>query len=388
MKFVVSNKPKRNIYHGDHAMEPTAGAPRKRGKKGMWIAIVIAAVLILGAAWGGALVAHEIGGGGAKAQGMVDITVPDGASTGDVAAVLKENGLIGNETVFKTYSKLTGADGTYQQGQHQILGGSGYAEIVEELKKITYYVPETVRVTFPEGTTALKMAMILKDNGLISSWEEFIDACNNDTFDVSFFDQISDNKLKFIKLEGFLYPDTYEFEVGSDAHDMILVMLRNFEKKVLTDQFRADLANSKYSLEEIVILASLVQKESFNGEERNVSSVFNNRLNNTRATNGLLQSDTTGRTDWRWLGGYIGGVLDYYYGGKENVPAGMAEAYDSYHRPGLMVGAICNPDATMIDATLHPNETPYYYFFTDIDGKFYYSKTHQEHEYQWAHTKH
>lgn len=385
MKFKINNKnQKKTVYRGDRT-RGQGSTYTKSGKKGKkWIVIVIAAVLVLGAAGGAAAVAFEIGGSNAKAQGEIEITVPDGASTGEVATLLKEKGLIGSPTVFKLYSKLTGADGTFQHGLHKITGGNSYDQIIEELQKTTYLVVETVRLTFPEGTTSLKMAIMLKEQGLIETLEEFIAACNNDTFEVSFFDQISNNALKFIKLEGFLYPDTYDFEVGSSVHDIILLMLRNFEEKVMTDQLRADLAGSKYSLEEIIVLASIIQKESFNGEEKNVSSVFNNRLNNN-VTGYRLESDTSRNVNY---GGFIPGVLWYYYGGKENVPAGMCEAYDTYVVSGLIVGAICNPEVVMIDAALHPNDTPYYFFFTDKYGKFYYSKTIYEHEYQWAHTEH
>lgn len=383
MKFTVNNnnkKKKKTVYRGKYA-SPQDSFTKKRGKKGRWIALGIVIVLVLGMAGGAAVVAYEIGGGMAKAQGEVEATVPAGASTGDVANLLKENGLIGNPTVFQIYCKLTGVDGSFQQGPHRFTGGDSYAQIVEELKKTTYLEVETVRITFPEGTTCLSMAMMLQEAGLIGSVDEFINACNNDSFDVSFFNQISNNNLKFVKLEGFLYPDTYEFEVGSSVQDIILEMLRNFEKKVLTDQIKADLAASKYSLEEMIVLASIVQKESLDGEEYNISAVFNNRLVSNK-TYGLLQSCTTGDATRPVIGGFIPNVLGLYYGGVSKIPAGMAAAYDSYNTPGLMVGAICNPEAKMVEAALHPVNSPYYYFFTDKTGIFRYSETYAEHEQQ------
>jgi UPF0755 protein len=336
--------------------------------------MILLPVVIVARAAGGFLAVREIGGGGAQAEGSVTVTIPEGASTDGVARILKDEGLIGSELVFKIYSRLTGADGKYQMGGHEVAGGMSYGELIEALQKSTYKEIETVTITFPEGTTALKMAIMLEEKGFFTR-DDFISACNNDTYSVGFFSEISDNELKFIKLEGFLYPDTYEFQVGSSAHDVVEIMLRNFEEKVLTDEIRAALENSEYSLEEIVILASIVEKESFNGEEKNVSSVFHNRLK-PDSPEKRLQSNTSWDSTQE---GFIHGVLDYYYGGKENVPPGMREAYDTYSIEGLPVGAICNPGVVMVDAALNPNDTNYYFFLTDNNKKFYWAETADQH---------
>lgn len=352
---------------------------KKKGGAGRVVLVVII-ILVLGLSAAGVLFALEIGGSGSTAKGEVVVTVPEGASTSAVAKALYDEKLIGNVEIFKIYSKLKGADGTYQMGDHTVTGGMSYNEIIEILQQTTYVAVETFTMIFPEGTTALKMALMLEQEGFCTV-DEFINACNYDSFDVGFFNQITNNQLRFIKLEGFLYPDTYEFEVGSTVHDVIQKMLENFEKKVLTDQFKSDLAGSRYTLEEAVILASIIQKESFGGYEKDVSSVFNNRLAPSSPTGGRLESNTSMDTDLNE--GFIRGVLDYYYGGKENVPEGMREAYNTYKVSGLIVGAICNPGAEMVDAAINPNDTPYIYFCTDNAGKFYFAETYAEHVKNW-----
>ncbi len=345
---------------------------KRKPKTGLIILLVVLTVLIVVGAVAAIFVSGEMGNKRKVDVGEVVIELPENGtgSTDEVAQILYNSGVIRYPFLFKVYSRVTGADGTYQLGSHTMRGDMSYAEIVEELQKTTIKPLETVTMTFPEGWTSLKMAIALEEKGLCTV-EEFIDACNNDTFEVSFFSEITDNDLKFIKLEGFLYPDTYEFEVGITVHDIILKMLQNFETKVLTDDIKAALADSKYTLEEIVILASIVEKESFGGEEKNVSSVFNNRLQPDSPV-GYLESDTT----WNFI--YY--VLDYYYEGKENVPEGMRDAYNSYYTEGLIVGAICNPGVAMIDASLNPNDTPYYFFVTDVNKKYYWGRTADEHD--------
>ena len=113
-----------------------------------------------------------------------------------------------------------------------------------------------------------------------------------DLYDVSFFNQITKSEDKFVRLEGFLFPDTYEFVVGSSVHDIIQKMLENFEEKVLVPEVRDAIANSDLTLEETIILASIVEKETLGDEMYSmVAGVFKNRLNNPSEFP-CLESDT------------------------------------------------------------------------------------------------
>ncbi len=368
---------------------PVKRRKKNGGRPGLVIFLIVLAVLVLALAATAFLGVREISGKRGGAATDIVVTVPDGASTGDVALVLKQNGIIKNDLLFKLYSRIKKADGSYQLGDHTVNSTLSYDEIIEVLQQITIKDIETFTVTFPEGTTTLKMAMMLEEQGVCTK-EEFVDACNNETYDVSFFDQIS-HENKFIALEGFLFPDTYEFEVGSSLHDMILQMLKNFEAKVLTPDRKAQIEASGYTLEEIMVMSSIVEKESVGeGSYAKVAAVFYNRLGSSDFP--CLESDTS--CDWRkrdladqedYYGGYFPGVLQYYYGGYENIPAGVRDGYDTFSHEGLIVGAICNPGLIAIDGTLNPEaDWPYYFFFTGPDKEtFYWSKTADEHARQW-----
>ena len=358
------------------------------GGRAALIVLIIFMFMLVG---GGVYVGLEVTGNSIKTEGEIIIAVPSGAATSDIAQVLYDNELIGNTMIFRSYSKVTGNDGTYQEGNHKVTGGMSYGEIIEILQKTTYVDVETVSITFPEGTTALKMAMMLEEEGFFSQ-DDFVDACNNDTFDVSFYSQISHTD-KFIVLEGFLFPDTYEFEVGATAHEVIQQMLENFEKKVLTPERMALIESNKYTLEEIIILASIVEKESY-GEDSyaKVAAVFHNRLNSDAFM--CLESCTS--ADWeraglghrKWdagYGGYFPYVLELYYGSYEAIPQNIRDGYDTRSYEGLIVGAISNPGLFAIDGAITPEpDWDYYYFFTDMETKeFYWSRTIEEHERQF-----
>ena len=353
----------------------------KKKKKSPLGKIIVSLFLIMLLCAGGAaaFLYFEISGG--EAGEALTVTVPQGASTASIAALLEEKGLVSHSLIFRLYSRFTGADGSYTHGDHTIAEGSSYAEMVYELQQTTYEEIEVVNVTFPEGTTAYAMALQLEEKGLCTA-EEFISSCNNDTFDVSFFSEISENENKFIKLEGFLFPDTYAFAVNSSAHDIIEKMLRNFESRIYTDELKAQVAASGLTLEQNIILASIIEREALGDESFGmVAGVFHNRLNNTDVFP-CLESCTSAE---HLPGNFIYGVLGYYFNGDaepyvRNIPRSMVAAYDTYATPGLPVGAICNPGSLAITSTLNPTEHDYYFFVTDKNGQFYWGKTAAEHE--------
>ena len=353
---------------------------RKRGRSVLSIIILLFFVLILIALISGLYALREIKGRGKTGESVI-VTIPEGASTSKIASILEEEGLIGNSLIFRTYSRIMGADGSYNHGDHKVEQGSGYDEIIYALQQTTYLDVETVSVTFPEGTTALSMAYRLSDLGFCSV-NEFINACNYDTYDVSFFNQIIKSEDKFVHLEGFLFPDTYEFVVGSSAHDIIQKMLENFEQKVLTPEVQTKISESDLTLEETIILASIVEKETLGDEMYSmVAGVFKNRLNNPDEFP-CLESDTSTE---HLNGNFIYGVLGFYYNGDaesrvRNIPQNMIDAYDTYIRVGLPVGAICNPGYKAIMGTVAPDTHDYYFFITDKDTNYYWGTTMWEHE--------
>jgi UPF0755 protein len=214
------------------------------------------------------------------------------------------------------------------------------------------------------------MGMILEENGFCTR-DEFVAACK-DVYEGNVYPLISDSPNKFIKLEGFLYPDTYEVEVGSTPHDLIQRMLDNFESKVMTDEIMSQVEASSFTFEETIILASMIQKESTDEYKYRVSGVFHNRM---AEGSGFDKFESCTTDNFRWY------VLWYYYDGEENVPEGMDYAYDSYKQGWFPVGAVCNPGADMVDAALNPEETPYYFFCSNTETlEFFWATTDAEHE--------
>ena len=385
-----ADEPRKNNYGGDSPNRAPEGRPEKKKKKGLRVVLAILTVLVLLVSVGALLFVNEINGD--QNSNVIDevLEFPEGASTGQVAEILYENGVIRSVTVFKIYCRITGVDGTFQYGKHIFSGSMTYAEVVESLQQPTYVDVETVTFTFPEGTTALKMAIDFENAGFFDR-QDFIDACNNDIFDVSFYDMISHDD-KFIVLEGFLFPDTYEFEIGSTPHEIIQIMLENFEKKVLTEERRALIESNRYTLEEIIILASIVQKEAL-GEENyaKVAAVFHNRLDSSSfpylescVSADWYRDPSVSNNLWYNLGGYFPYVLEVYYGSYEAIPQNIKNGYDTRSHEGLIVGAISNPGILAIDGAISPESNwDYYFFCTDETGKFYWAMTADEHARNW-----
>jgi UPF0755 protein len=344
--------------------------PRKKKKSGCGVLVGLLLAILIIAGAGIFYLSQEVKG--SSRPESVTVEIPQGSSTADIAAILRENGAIGNSLLFRAYSKYVAeADGTYQYGTFQLSPQEGYDGIIAALQQIQQW-EETVTVAFPEGFNAFQMGDALEGAGLCTR-DEFIEALNTHDFDVDFLDQVSDDPLKLVKLDGFLFPATYEFFTDEDVDSIILRMLRAFQDNVLTQERLEELDTSGYSLEELVTLASIIQKEAANVEEMyNVSSVFTNRLAEG-SPYPQLESCTTNN--------YIEDYINPYYDG--NPPQEVLDAYDTYGKTGLPVGAIANPGLDAIDAALHPEKNTldgtYYFFVTDVEYNHYYGRTYEEH---------
>lgn len=236
----------------------------------------------------------------------------------------------------------------------------------------------TVRVTVPEGYTVYDIALLLEDKEVCAS-EEFIQAVMNPPEDNAFAASIPNPEDRPFLLEGYVFPDTYEFFVGESAPAALDRFLKNTAKKLTQEHYeRAE--ELGYTMDEILIMASMIQKESgFAAEDPKVSSVLHNRLNNKSFP--MLQFNVT----FEYLDN---AVQPYYAAGHEGDEEYSARArynhlYNTYVRTGLPVGPICNPGLGAINAALYPADTEYLYFLTDKDKNYYYSKTYAEHSALW-----
>ncbi len=298
----------------------------------------------------------------------VDIEIPAGANTQVIADILHENGIIDYPFCFRVFSKLTRSDGKYQQGSFTLTADMGYTVVVDTLQTMT--PRETVTVTIPEGYTIEKIADLLEKNEVCEK-KVFFEAVITASYDYDFVQDIPVGNGRIYLLEGYLFPDTYNFYVGSSGETVVKRMLDNFSAKVTPD-IRAAIQQKGMTLDEAVIIASIIQGEAASKEDmQGVSRVLFNRL---EPGSGFpkLQCDSTGD--------YVKDILPSVDGVTVT-----SSAYDTYEKEGLPAGAINNPGMDAIHALLNPSEDEAvkncYYFATDYDtGITYFSKTYSQHE--------
>ncbi len=307
----------------------------------------------------------------AKDREKVSVTVeiPKNPTTDQVAQILKDAGVIRETDFFKLYSKLTKADGHYHNGSYKIDTNMDYEAIINSLQTNSNRV-DTIKITFPEGMNAVEIAALLEKNGVCTA-KDALAVMNSNNFDSGFeiIKSITNAKDRYYKLEGYLFPDTYEFYKDEDPKSVVKKLLNNCNKK-LTAEIRNKAAAEKMTVDQMMVLASMIQAEAANKEDMyRISSVFHNRLASSKGDLSRLRSDPT---------------TYYPYRTKAAVPSNLRDTYkskyDTYTIVGLPAGPICNPGAEAIDAALNPANTDYYYFCHDKDGKAYYAKTNAGHE--------
>ena len=293
-----------------------------------------------------------------NAEGTVVITIPQGAGTMRVAKELKKNNLIHSEMFFKVMSRITGMDGKYNYGKFEIAKSGGYAAIFNALSAPGNVI-ETVRVTIPEGYEIYKVADVLEEKGLIDK-DKFYYLIDNGNFEYDFVKEIPKREMR---LEGYLFPDTYEF-VPNDEYGIINEMLRRFEEFYL--KYKADIDTSSYSMDEIITLASIIEREAGSADKHMVSSVFHNRLKSNMYP--YLQSCAT---------------VQYVLKERKAVlsldDTKIDSPYNTYINPGLPIGPIASPGEASIEAALNPAQTNYYFFVLGSDGQHHFTTTFNEH---------
>lgn len=237
----------------------------------------------------------------------------------------------------------------------------------------------TVTITFPEGYTILQISEKLEKNGVCSA-ADFTELCKTvpDGYNALLGDVDTANRI--FALEGYIFPDTYEFYVNEGAENALARFLSNTRSKITVSYF--DRAKELgMSMSEVFTLASIIQSEcSIPAEMPKVSSVFHNRLKNRSNGFPYLGSDVTRHYIEKKMKGYIEkNDLDYDT---------LFAAYctnDTYllKTGGLPAGPICNPGISAINAALWPDDDDYLYFFTDNEGAFHYHKTYSEFKKDW-----
>ena len=304
-----------------------------------------------------------------------EVTVSAGATDSDVIDILKENNLIKNKGFCKLFVKIFHDDDKYVSGSYTLNSDWGVEKMLSTMQGGTNTY-ETITLTFPEGYTIDQIAEKLEANKVCTA-SSFIKTMQSVDFstEYAFLKNQSDKELRFRTLEGYIYPDTYEFYIGENASSVVRRFLDNFESKWTAD-YAKQAKELDMTVDEIVTLASIIQAEAANsGQMKDISSVLHNRLDKP-GTFPRLECDSTEK----YLIETIKVTLTSSTTDTQKYIA-YRDLYDTYSTDckGLPVGAICNPGGAAIAAALYPTDTDYNYFRHDAKGNVYYANTFSEH---------
>ena len=227
-------------------------------------------------------------------------------------------------------------------------------------------LPRTVRVTIPEGKSLVEIFQIL-DKNHVASFDDLMKTAA--TYDYSYYPLVAaipNNASRCYKLEGYLFPDTYEFYTNSKPQDAIGKFLRQGEAVI--SPFEAQAKQQGMTMDEVLIITSLIQEEGSKASEMTkISAVIHNRLEQGMK----LQLDATKNYVENWIKPYISGDKDRY-----------SAAYNTYKCAALPAGPICNPGKQAIQAALNPADVDYLYFCTETgkdNPQYFYAATYEEH---------
>ena len=360
--------------------------PRKKRKKGfnlmgtlLYVAFVIGVSTLLAAV--GWVAANDLLALN-KAEHSAIITLPDDIFTSREVTVetedgtetetelvvdmdyvidtLKENGIIEYGLLFRLYSIFSDAQVKMTPGTYQLDTDMDYRAIVTNLGSNSAS-RQQVTVTIPEGFTVAQIFQRLEDEG-VSTVEKLNEMAANHDYAFSFLQEIPLGEPT--RLEGYLFPDTYDFYMGEDPLTVINKMLVNFDRR-FTDEMRAEAEANGYSVRDIVSIAPMIEREPDGSDRATIASVIYNRWQNTSAeTAGYLGVDAT---------------LVYALGRTITQDDYTADTpYNTYTNQGLPPGPISNPGMASINAAMEPESTNYYYYALGNDGTHSFFRTLSE----------
>ncbi len=299
-----------------------------------------------------------------------EVTIDEGDGLGAIAKKLKKAGIIDSKFLFKLYGLFSGTAKKVDAGVYKLDTGMDY-HCLEQTMQMGTSAAATVMVTIPEGYTVQQIIELLAENN-VSSVEKLTEAAKNYVFeDYSFID--NENLGNISRLEGYLFPDTYEFYVKEEAVSALSRLLDNFYYWIFEDEEMVEMMEGE-DLKEIITVASLIEKETDGTDRETIASVIYNRLNHSAETAYLLQIDAS----------------LVYAAGREITQddyKNLDSPYNLYTHQGLPPTPIANPGLASIKAALNPEKTNYYFYALDVNGEFgtpnrhVFSKTLADHNY-------
>ncbi len=304
-------------------------------------------------------------------SGKVTIEVPQGTPTVKIAEILKESGAVKVPLAFRLYAKIKGYDSQFKYGVYTFSAEAGYEDIstmlINEGAKA-----QSVSVTIPEGTGINDYTKNVNGERVvvpgIATLLEKNNVCKKSDFFAA-LDQVdlkgkllsnSDPDRTYYALEGYLFPETYDF-YNYDSKECAVLAVRKMldeSEKRITDNMYKQAEDMGYNMNQILTMASIIQMEAGTDKEAlpKIAAVFYNRLNSKEFAT-------------------LGSSPTCYYG---NSFKRDDKRYDTYTAKGLPPGPLCSPSIDAIKAALNPDSNEYFYFVTDAKGKFYFHKTMAE----------
>ena len=335
---------------------------RSQGKNGV---VYLLSIIVISAILSGAilLLSNDLFAL-AKKDKEVTITIPEEASIGQVSKLLDKSDIVNYGSMFHLFVSVVYSDIEFRPGMWTLNSNMDYREIVNHIRLSNR---STQTVTIPEGYTIEQMIDTLVKNGL-SSEQELKSALQDGKFNYDFLPKDMGNDTN--RLEGYLFPDTYEFYLSDSADTIINKMLGNFENKLNDKSEGVSLAEqckkNDMSVADLVNIASMIEKEAVDAKDMyQVSGVIANRLNN-RAEYPYLNIDATIQ--------YAVGHLDLT---DEDMKSDSP--YNTYTHKGLPPAPICNPGLNALKAAANPEKHEYYFYVANADASAHiYAKTQEE----------
>ena len=341
-------------------------------KKKVKITIII--ITIIGLLLIGASVLYMIGVSPVdrKSDTVIEVEIKSGMNTREIGQLLEDKNIIRNKTLFLIYLKFNKCP-SLKASTYDFTKSESLQEVVDTLCKGNVYNKNSVRLTFKEGKRFTDYAELISSK-TNNSYDDVINTVKDTTYLNELIkkywfltDEIL-NKNIYYPLEGYLAPDTYEFNKDDDVKKILEVLLNQTDKNL--SGLKSSIQNGKRSIHEYITLASITELEGVTSYDRKmIVGVFNNRLQN---------------------GMNIGSDVTTYYAFQKPMNEDLESVYFSRSNPyntratdmigKLPVGPVCNPSLDSLEASVKPNDNEYFYFVADKNGKIYYNKTNKEHE--------
>lgn len=364
-----ANQVRRESVRHSRTEEDASRGPHRRRRRRRFLSgwkyvlfVLLASVLVAGVGW--LLINDFCSFSKADATTTIQVTADDNLKS--IAGKLYDAGLIQYKWFFRFFGGLADANEKIGIGSYELNSEMDYMALINAMHNSSGGMnTDTVRITIPEGYTVKQIIALLAKNG-VNTEANLTEAAQTATFSYDFIDNSSND---ISRLEGYLFPDTYDFYVNEKPESALRRLISNFTTK-MDDDMMAKVEASGHSLKEIVTVASLIEKETAGSDQKTIASVIYNRMVDTgsHGTYGMLQVDAS-----------LLYALPDHDGAITNDDKKVDSKYNLYKYAGLPPTPIANPGLTSLEAALEPESTNYYFYALGKDGTHHFSSTLKEH---------